>query len=127
MGNTVIKTVPQQALNKEEVTNTTLKQVHYEQISESEEFKHLVKRKRNFLVPFSIFFLVFYFTLPILTSYTTILNKAAVGGISWAWVFAFAQFIMTWVLCTVYVKKANKFDQMSDEIIENLEQGDQRL
>ena len=46
------------------------------------------------------------------------LNHYAIGDISWAWIFAFAQFIMTWTLCTVYVKKANKFDDMAGNILE---------
>ncbi|WP_442857367.1 DUF485 domain-containing protein [Bacillus sp. FJAT-42315] len=43
------------------------------------------------------------------------LNVSAIGSISWVWLFAFAQFIMTWVLCMLYVKKANQFDHMARE------------
>ncbi|KMK78329.1 hypothetical protein AB990_01415 [Alkalihalobacillus pseudalcaliphilus] len=75
--------------------------------------------KKRFLVPTVIFFLVFYFSLPILTSFTTILETPAIGSITWTWVYAFAQFIMTWTLCMMYVRKATKFDEMADDIIEN--------
>ena len=54
----------------------------------------------------SIFFLVFI-VLPILTSYSKVLNTSAFGDVTWAWVFAFAQFIMTWALCMIYSKKQN--------------------
>lgn len=54
----------------------------------------------------TVFFLLFYFALPILTSYTDVLNHPAIGPITWAWVFAFAQFVMTWVLCILYSRKA---------------------
>ncbi|WP_449619533.1 DUF485 domain-containing protein [Robertmurraya sp. Marseille-Q9965] len=94
------------------------KQIDYVQIASSKKFRELLSSKKKFIVPLTIFFLVFYFALPLLTSYTTVLNNKAVGDISWAWVFAFAQFIMTWVLCTVYVKKANFFDRLADEVIE---------
>jgi len=92
--------------------------IDYEKIAASEPFQHLVSSKRKLLVPLTVFFLVFYFALPFLTSFTKVLNNYAIGDISWAWIFAFAQFIMTWTLCTVYVKKANKFDDMAGNILE---------
>jgi uncharacterized membrane protein (DUF485 family) len=91
--------------------------VDFEEISKSEKFGELMNEKKRFLVPLTIFFLVFYFMLPILTSYSTILNRTAIGPITWTWVYAFAQFIMTWVLCMMYVRKATRFDQMADEIV----------
>ncbi|KAB7708202.1 DUF485 domain-containing protein [Bacillus aerolatus] len=102
----------------------------YERIAESPDFKHLVNTKNKFIVPFSIFFLLFYFSLPLLTSYSTILNKPAIGPISWVWVFALAQFVMTWTLSMIYVRKANQFDQMSDTILSDFrveKKGDQSL
>lgn len=92
----------------------------YEKIAERRDFKHLVQTKNKFIVPVSIFFLIFYFSLPLLTSYTTILNVSAIGSISWVWLFALAQFIMTWVLCMLYVKKANQFDHMANEILDDV-------
>lgn len=90
--------------------------IDYTQVVQSQKFKQLLKSKRNFIVPLTIFFFVFYFTLPILTAYSTVLNQEAFWNMSWAWVFAFAQFIMTWTLCTLYTKKARSFDAMADEI-----------
>ncbi|WP_286184724.1 DUF485 domain-containing protein [Bacillus sp. SD075] len=86
-------------------------------IVQSQSFQELLRKKRNFIVPLSIFFIVFYFTLPILTSYSKVLNSNALGPISWAWVFAFAQFIMTWTLCILYSKKAATFDQLVEKIV----------
>ncbi len=88
----------------------------YTEIVQSTSFQQLLREKRNFIVPWSIFFLVFYFTLPILTAYTSVLKSNAFGSISWGWVFAFAQFIMTWALCMIYTKRAAKFDQSVEEI-----------
>lgn len=62
--------------------------------------------------------------LPILTSYTTILNKSAIGSITWTWVYVFAQFIMTWALCMIYVRRSIKFDELAAEIVEeNMRKG----
>ncbi|WP_068674935.1 DUF485 domain-containing protein [Oceanobacillus sp. Castelsardo] len=98
--------------------------VDYERIVESEQFKSFMKVKRKFILPMTVFFLVFYFLLPICTSYTTFLNTPAFGDISWVWIFAVAQFVMTWVLCTIYVKKANSFDEKVKAIInDQIEKG----
>lgn len=96
----------------------------YVAIAGSQEFKTLVKKKNSFIVPVSIFFLLFYFTLPVLTSFTTVLNVKVVGEITLVWVFALAQFIMTWILCMTYVSKSNKFDKEADSIIEKVKDGD---
>ncbi|MGE7119299.1 DUF485 domain-containing protein [Peribacillus sp. NPDC046944] len=90
---------------------------NYTEIVQSPSFQDLLRKKRKFIVPLSIFFMVFYFSLPILTSYSTVLNSNAFGAISWAWMLAFAQFIMTWTLCVLYSKKAATFDKLVEHII----------
>ncbi|KJB84933.1 hypothetical protein AZ66_27790 [Paenibacillus sp. E194] len=89
----------------------------YSSIAKSDNFRKLIRTKKTFIIPFTIFFLCFYFALPILTSYTDILNYSFYGSITWAWVFAFLQFVMTWAFCMIYYKKASKFDKASDQII----------
>ncbi|HLS08463.1 DUF485 domain-containing protein [Lentibacillus sp.] len=109
----------------EHQTNANRTTVDYEKVVESGQFKQFMQNKRKFIIPFTIFFLIFYFLLPVLTSYTTFLNTPVIGDISWVWLFAFAQFIMTWVLCTIYVKKANAFDEQVERIIEDqIDDGD---
>ncbi|PLT36043.1 DUF485 domain-containing protein [Bacillus sp. V5-8f] len=88
----------------------------YEKIVHSSSFKELMQQKRNFIIPMSVFFMVFYFALPVLTAYSTVLNQPAIGDISWAWIFAFAQFVMTVSLCMIYTRKARKFDEIVDQI-----------
>ncbi|SIT71048.1 DUF485 domain-containing protein [Edaphobacillus lindanitolerans] len=95
-------------------------------VAEGPKFKALMSRKKKFIVPLTVFFLAFYFMLPILTSYTNVLEQPAIGDISWAWLYATAQFIMTWVLCIVYVKKFHKFDSEAEDIVETELKGDHR-
>lgn len=90
----------------------------YSKIVQSSSFQTLLSEKKKFIIPITIFFFCFYFALPILTSYTTILNHKFIGSISWAWVFAFLQFIMTWGLCMIYSKKAAKFDELANKVVE---------
>lgn len=92
--------------------------IDYVKVEASTEFKEFLRRKKRFLLPMTIFFLIFYFLLPILTSYSTVLNTLAIGDISWAWIFAFAQFLMVWILSAIYVKKASSFDEEAEQIIE---------
>ncbi|MEC3608059.1 DUF485 domain-containing protein [Bacillus glycinifermentans] len=89
--------------------------IDYSRAAASPAFQELLKKKRAFIVPMTVFFLIFYFLLPILTSYFTFLNESAVGPITWAWIFAIAQFAMTWTLCILYTRKADQFDRMADE------------
>ncbi|KXG10278.1 DUF485 domain-containing protein [Anoxybacillus rupiensis] len=103
-----------------EMQKTASQQDHtftdYSQIVQSASFRQLMHAKKRFILPFSLFFMIFYFALPVLTSYSKALNTPAIGSISWAWLFAFAQFIMTWALCTLYSKRAAKFDEMVEKI-----------
>ncbi|WP_397538602.1 DUF485 domain-containing protein [Rummeliibacillus pycnus] len=95
----------------------------YVSISESSEFKTLVKKKNGFIVPISIMFLALYILLPILTSFTTVLDGKAIGDITWVWIYSLGLFIMTWVLCMTYVKKAASFDGDANKIIEKAKDG----
>jgi uncharacterized membrane protein (DUF485 family) len=99
------------AVKKEESTD-------FVKVANSQQFKSLMHQKKRFIVPITIFFLAFYFLLPLLTSYTTILESQAIGDITWAWIFAIAQFVMTWTLCMIYVKKSASYDEQAEKIVE---------
>ena len=90
----------------------------YTSVVQSASFQTLLSEKKKFIIPVTIFFFCFYFALPVLTSYTTVLNNKFIGSITWAWVFAFLQFVMTWVLCMVYSKKAARFDELASKVIQ---------
>ncbi|PGS56178.1 DUF485 domain-containing protein [Bacillus sp. AFS041924] len=103
--------------------DSNLSQYAYSEVAKSPEFKQLLKAKRKFILPMSLFFFCFYIALPLMTSYSNALNKKAIGELTWAWLFAFAQFVMTWVLCMIYSKKAESFDKMADGVLEKLNKG----
>jgi len=83
-------------------------------IERTSAFEDLMKRKKAFIIPATIFFLIFYFGLPVLAAFTTLLNFQVIGAISGAYVYAFAQFAMTWILMHLYVNQANKWDGIID-------------
>lgn len=86
-------------------------------IERTNAFQELVRSKKAFIIPATIFFMVFYFGLPILASFTTLLNFTVVGSITGAYAYAFAQFIMTWTLMHLYVSQANKWDQSVEQVL----------
>lgn len=77
-------------------------------------FKELARSRKAFIVPATIFFLAFFFGLPVLAAFTTVLNGELIPGLTWAYVYGFAQFVMTWVLMHVYVSRANGWDALVD-------------
>ena len=81
-------------------------------IERTSAFKELVRKRKSFIIPATIFFFVFYFGLPVLAGFTTVLDGYAIGAITWAYVYAFAQFAMTWILMHMYVSRANKWDEL---------------
>src|SRR5690625_1203966 len=91
--------------------------VNFDKIIQTDEFKSLVKRKSKFTTPYVIFFFAVFFTLPILTSYTSILEARAIGWMTWTWVYAFGIFIMVWVLTSIYMNKAKEFDKDVEDIL----------
>jgi uncharacterized membrane protein (DUF485 family) len=74
-------------------------------VERTSAFKELVQKKKAFIIPATIFFFVFYFGLPVLDGY-------AIGAVTWAYVYAFAQFAMTWIIMHLYVSRANRWDEL---------------
>ncbi len=95
-------------------------------VERTSAFKELVRRKKAFIIPATIFFFVFYFGLPALAGFTTVLDSYAIGSINWAYVYAFAQFAMTWILMHLYVSRANRWDDLVDRARHEATEGEVR-
>jgi uncharacterized membrane protein (DUF485 family) len=95
-------------------------------IERTSAFKELTRKRKAFIVPATIFFLVFYFGLPVLAGFTTVLDGYAIGSITWAYVYAFAQFAMTWILMHLYVSQANRWDDLVDRARQEATEGEAR-
>ncbi len=81
-------------------------------VERTSAFKELIKSKRAFIIPATIFFMLFYFGLPFLAAFTTVLNVKVIGPLTLAYIYAFAQFAMTWIIMHLYVNRANKWDDL---------------
>src|SRR5688572_24675470 len=83
------------------------------------EFKSLLKAKARFVVPATIFFIVYYFSLPLLVGYAPeLMARKVFGVVNVAYLFALSQFLMAWIVAWAYVRAAARFDRMARDVIE---------
>lgn len=94
--------------------------VNWNRIAASEAFKRLVRTKLKFIIPATVFFIVYYFALPVLVGYAPdLMNRRVFGSINLAYLFALSQFFMAWVVALLYVRAANRHDRMARKIVED--------
>jgi len=92
--------------------------VQWTAIAESAEFKELLRARLRFVVPATIFFVVYYFALLLLVGYFKSFSETKVfGAINIAYLFALSQFFMAWIMAAMYVKTAGRWDKMAAAII----------
>ncbi len=92
--------------------------INWEAIAASSRFKELLRAKKRFIIPAMIFFIVYYFALPVLVGYARpLMSKPVLGPVNLAYLFALSQFFMAWIIAALYVRAANRFDRQAREII----------
>ncbi|KAF0181613.1 MAG: hypothetical protein FD161_286 [Limisphaerales bacterium] len=96
--------------------------VDWDRVAAMEQFKALLKAKIAFIVPATLFFVVYYFALPVLVGWFPELMEKRIGPVNLAYVFALSQFFMAWAVAFVYLRKAAKFDEEARQIIARLDQ-----
>jgi uncharacterized membrane protein (DUF485 family) len=92
--------------------------IDWDRLAASERFRNLLKAKRRFIVPATIFFVVYYFALPVLIGYARpLMAKPVIGPLNWAYLFALSQFFVAWIIAALYVRAAARFDKMAAGVI----------
>jgi len=95
-------------------------QNQWDQIANSSQFKDLIALKKVFVIPACVFFVAYYFLLPVLVGYApSFMSIKVFGVVNIAYVFALSQFIMAWTVAALYVRAANKFDRLANDILNN--------
>lgn len=89
----------------------------------SNEFKAMVKKRQTFLFSTTFIFLALYISLPILTSFTSVLEQKVYGEITLVWIYALSLFAMTIILCAFYISQAKKHDKRVAALIEKYHNG----
>jgi uncharacterized membrane protein (DUF485 family) len=80
-----------------------------EQIERSPEFQELVAARRRFVVPATIFFLVWYLGFVLLAGYAPdFMGESVYEGLTVGYVLALSQFLMTAVLGVLYLRQADR-------------------
>jgi uncharacterized membrane protein (DUF485 family) len=88
----------------------------WEAIEESPEFRELVTHRRRFVVPATIFFLVWYLGFILLAGYAPeFMGESIYQGFTVGYLLALTQFIMVWGLAAWYLRKADReFDPLEE-------------
>jgi uncharacterized membrane protein (DUF485 family) len=96
--------------------------VDWSRVTQMPEFRTMVKAKLRFIIPAVIFFVVYYFALPVLVGYAPgLMSKRVIGVVNIAYLFALSQFFMAWIIAALYLRAAARFDRMEHNVIEKAE------
>lgn len=94
-----------------------LQPADWERLASTVEFRALVRQKRRFVIPATLFFIAYYFALPILVGYfPEWMSRKVLGPVNLAYLFALSQFLMAWVVAWLYVRAAERFDKLAQEV-----------
>jgi uncharacterized membrane protein (DUF485 family) len=95
----------------------------WERVARMDEFQRLLAAKKKFVIPTTIFFIVYYFALPISVGYfPELMSKKVLGPVNLAYFFALSQFFMAWAIAWAYIRAARKFDSAGSRIFDHLNQ-----
>jgi uncharacterized membrane protein (DUF485 family) len=95
----------------------------WDRVAATQQFKDLIAAKRRFIVPATLFFIVYYFALPILVGYApAFMRTPVIGPVNLAYLFALSQFFVAWFIAWLYVRAAARFDEMGKRILVTLQQ-----
>ena len=103
--------------------------VDWDEIERSPEFQELVKRRKAFVLPGTIFFLAWYMSFILLTAYAEdFMSRRVYEGLTVGYCLALTQFVMVLVLGLWYLRKSdNEFDPLAAKAIEKYDGPHQRF
>ncbi|MBU3665663.1 MAG: DUF485 domain-containing protein [Chthoniobacterales bacterium] len=81
-------------------------------------FAELRRSKLRLIVPATIFFVVYYFLLPVGVGwFPSLMEKKIWGDMNIAYFYALSQFFMAWILAGIYVAAAARWDKSEHELL----------
>ena len=98
----------------------------WERIERSPEFQELVRKRRSFVLPATIFFLSYYMGFILLTGYAEDFMASSVyEGLTVGYCLALTQFVMVFVLGIWYLRKSDReYDPLAHRVVEMAEGGE---
>jgi uncharacterized membrane protein (DUF485 family) len=98
--------------------------VDWNAMSRSPAYRELIGKKIRFILPACLFFIAYYFALPVLVGFfPEVMAQTVWGKVNLAYLFALSQFFMVWILAGFYVVAANRFDRKVEGILEDRKGG----
>lgn len=81
-------------------------------------FQQLLKSKKRLIVPMTVFFILFYFALPLFIWFFPqwIYTEKNSLFMPWWWLLAFFQLIVTWILGWIYWNRAKEHDELIEQL-----------
>lgn len=90
----------------------------WDAIAADGDFRSLLREKAVFIVPATIFFIVYYFALPIGVGwFPGVMETKVIGDVNLAYAFALSQFFMAWALALVYAAVAIGWDRRAAALL----------
>ena len=95
-------------------------QIDWVAAERSPEFRELLAKRRRFVIPATAFFLTWYLGFIALAGYAPdFMGESLYEGFTVGYGLALSQFVMTWVLGWMYVRKADReFDPLAERAAE---------
>ena len=100
-------------------TDDRLRGIDWQAIEGSPEFQELVRRRRAFVLPATIFFLSYYMAFILLCGYAEDFMASSVyEGLTVGYCLALTQFLMVFVLGILYLRKADReYDPLAQRVV----------
>jgi uncharacterized membrane protein (DUF485 family) len=98
----------------------------WERIEQSPEFQELVRKKRAFVLPATIFFLSYYMGFILLCGYAKDFMASSVyEGLTVGYCLALTQFVMVFALGIMYLRRSDRiYDPLARRVVEMAEGGE---
>jgi uncharacterized membrane protein (DUF485 family) len=89
----------------------------WHELAAAPEFRGLLRSRRRFVIPATIFFIAYYLALPISIGWLpSTMSRPVLGPLTLAYCFALSQFAMAWILLALYLRRARRFDLRAAQI-----------
>lgn len=94
----------------------------WQRVAQMDDFKKLLAARKAFVIPATIFFVAYYFALPVSVGYfPEFMERKIWGPVNIAYLFALSQFAVAWLIAYLYVRAARKFDAYGETVSKDLE------
>ena len=105
----------------ERAPETELHDVDWQAVESTPEFQELVRSRRRFVIPATIFYLSWYLGFIVLAGYAEdFMAESVYEGLTVGYCLALTQFVMVAVLGLWYLRRADRvFDPLADKVAQH--------